>query len=118
MPTKPKAKPTRPASPLDPPPTLSPVAASWWRKIVLEHQVDDSGGRLLLEQALQAFDRLTEARARLAKDGSFIQNRFHEIRPHPALQVERDSRAALLAALKALALDLEPLRPVGRPPGR
>ena len=45
-------------------------------------------------------------------------DRFGQVKSHPLLSVERDSRAQYLAALKALNLDLEPLRDKpGRPGG-
>ncbi len=44
-------------------------------------------------------------------------DRFVQRKPHPLLAAERDARAQMLAALKALNLDLEPLKDRGRPPG-
>jgi phage terminase small subunit len=68
---------------------------------------------------LQAFDRMHEARDLIAKHGAVTLDRFEQLRPNPATTIERDSRAAMLSALKALNLDIEPLRDgVGRPPGR
>jgi glutathione S-transferase len=47
-----------------------------------------------------------------------MADRFGQPKPHPLLATERDARAQFLAALKALNLDLEPLRDrVGRPGG-
>jgi hypothetical protein len=48
-----------------------------------------------------------------------FNDRFGAPKPHPLLPIERDSRAAFLAGMKALQLDLEPLRDhPGRPGGR
>ena len=42
--------------------------------------------------------------------------RFEQVKAHPMTTVERDSRAAFMAGLKALNLDLEPLHDgPGRP---
>lgn len=101
------------------PPGLSASAAAWWKKLLIEYEIADAAGLLLLETALQAFDRMHEARALIVKHGSVTIDRFGQLRANPASTVERDSRSAMLSALKALNLDLEPLRDAaGRPPGR
>jgi hypothetical protein len=48
-----------------------------------------------------------------------FNDRFGAPKPHPLLPIERDSRQAFLAGMKALNLDLEPLRDrPGRPSER
>lgn len=101
------------------PPGLSAKAKTWWKKIIAEYEIEDAAGLLLLETALQAFDRMHDARGLIEKYGAVTKDRFDQLRPNPATTIERDSRAAMCAALKALNLDLEPLRDgAGRPPGR
>lgn len=98
---------------------LSEPAKTWWRRIVNDYEITDAAGRLLVETALQAFDRMHEARELITKHGAVTKDRFGQLRPNPATVIERDSRAAMLHALKQLNLDLEPLRDgPGRPPGR
>jgi hypothetical protein len=54
----------------------------------------------------------------IAAEGMIARGSKRQPRAHPLLGVERDARAAMVAALKALNLDLEPLRDgPGRPPG-
>ena len=102
-----------------PPKGISEEAKAWWKAITTEYAVDDEAGRLLLETALQAFDRMRQAQTLIAEHGAVTKDRWGQLRPNPACTIERDSRAAMLAALKALNLDLEPLRDKpGRPPGR
>jgi hypothetical protein len=73
---------------------------------------------LLLRTALEALDRLRAAQAETERDGVVLRDRWGQAKPHPACQIERDSRTGLLAALKALRLDIEPLNDLpGRPPG-
>ena len=90
----------------------------WW-ELLGEYTIDDTAGLHILRVALEAFDRAQAARATIDKDGMTIKDKFDQTKPHPLLPIERDSRAAFLAGLKALNLDLEPLkdRP-GRPAGR
>lgn len=98
---------------------LSAAAKEWWTKLTAEYQLEDAAGLLLLETALQAFDRMHQARDLITKHGAVTLDRFDQLRPNPATTIERDSRAAMLGALKALNLDIEPLRDAaGRPPGR
>jgi P27 family predicted phage terminase small subunit len=102
-----------------PPKGLSPEARGLWRSIGSEYGIGDPGGRLILASACEAFDRMRQAQRKLKREGITATDRFGQKKSHPATAIERDSRAAMLAALKQLNLDLEPLeqRP-GRPAGR
>lgn len=91
-----------------PPKHLSREAKSWWRKLQVEYNIEDDHGQLVLAVALEAFDRLKGCQAEIARDGASVVDRFGQRKPHPLLPVERDSRSALLAALKALNLDVVP----------
>lgn len=62
---------------------------------------------LLIQTALEAFDRLRECQAAIKRDGQMIFDRFDQRRAHPLLPAERDARAQMLQALKALNLDIE-----------
>lgn len=97
---------------------LSSEAQSWWDKLTAEYALDDEAGKLLLQTALEAFDRMKRAGERINADGEAVEDRFGQVKPHPLLNAERDARSQMLAALKQLNLDVEPLRDgPGRPPG-
>ncbi len=71
-----------------------------------------------MQTAMEAFDRMKSAAEEIDRDGTTIKDRFEQQKAHPALNAEKDARAQMLAALKQLNLDLEPLRDgPGRPPG-
>ena len=101
-----------------PPKDLSAAAKTWWVTLTRDYLIEanDSAGLLLLETALRAFDRMTQAQALIVEHGLVTLDRNGQLRPNPACVIERDSRSAMLMALKSLNLDLEPLhqRP-GRP---
>ena len=98
---------------------LSDEARRWWRELQKEYAIGDAAGLLLLQTACEAHDRMKMAQAAIAREGQTVMDRFDQAKPHPLLTVERDARAAMLAALKQLNLDLEPLRDgPGRPGGR
>jgi P27 family predicted phage terminase small subunit len=101
------------------PQKLSVEARGLWQKLAKEYQIEDQGGLAVLQVACEALDRLRAAQAGIKKDGMTFTDRFGQVRINPLTSVERDSRAQYLQALKALNLDLEPLkdRP-GRPGGR
>jgi P27 family predicted phage terminase small subunit len=100
------------------PKNLSKEAQRWWRKIVDEYGIDDSGGLAILQVLCEAFDRMRKAQQILEDEGMCVTDRFAQIKSHPMCSVERDARAQVLQGLKALNLDLEPLRDMpGRPAG-
>ena len=97
---------------------LSADAKSWWRKIQRDFSIDDPGGLLLLTTALEAFDRMKQAQAAIERDGPTVRGSTKQLVAHPLISVERDARGQMLAAIRQLNLDLEPLRDhPGRPPG-
>jgi len=89
-----------------PPQNLSKEAKKWWVKIVSTWRFDDAG-LLILQGGLECFDRQRQAQAILARDGITFVDRFGQIRQHPATLIERDAKAGVLRALKALNLDIE-----------
>ena len=101
-----------------PPKHLSTAAKRWWSEVQTDFAIEDRAGLLILTAAAEAFDRTREAEALLKIDGLTSVDRFGQRKPHPAVVIARDSRAQMLAALKQLNLDLEPVRDSrGRPPG-
>ncbi len=93
-----------------PPDHLSREARSLWRRLCDEYGISDAGGLAILAQAGEALDRLRVCQSQIAKDGPIIIDRFGQQKVHPLLSVERDCRSAFLAAIKALGLDIEPLK--------
>ena len=98
---------------------LSKDSKKIWRDILSEFSIDDAAGLKILRVALESFDRAQAARTTIDRDGMTILDRFGTLKIHPLLSIERDNRAAFLAGLKALNLDIEPLRDKpGRPGGQ
>jgi P27 family predicted phage terminase small subunit len=97
---------------------LSAEARAWWKRIVENFEIDDDSGLLILRTAMESLDRLREAQTLLKADGICIADRFGQKRQHPATMIERDARTAMMRALKALNLDVDPIGEIGRPAGR
>ena len=95
---------------LKPPGHLNADGAALWDAIAREYHIDDSGGQALLTIAAECLDRLRAAQKAIDEHGEVVEDRYGGLKAHPAVQIEKDSRNGLLAALKALNLDLEPLR--------
>jgi P27 family predicted phage terminase small subunit len=85
---------------------LSRRAQGLWRRIVREfllapHQLE------LLRRACEASDRADEARKLIKRDGLTTTDRYGQVKPHPAVNIERDARLALARLLRDLALSPE-----------
>lgn len=94
---------------------LSPEALEFWNDVQREYAVDDAAGRRLLLTACQSLARMHEAQKLIEKHGVVVKDRFGQLVRNPACTVERDARSAMLAALKALNLDVAPPGKPGRP---
>ena len=98
---------------------LSKESKKIWAEILDEYGISDCAGLRILRIALESFDRAQSCRETIDKQGLTVIDKAEQIKPHPLLACERDSRAAFLAGLKALNLSIEPLRDKpGRPSGK
>ena len=99
-----------------PPRHLKPETARWWANVLSEFELEPHHIRLLT-LAAEAWDRYSEARAIIDKKGLIYEDRFGQPVVRPEVAIERDSRTAFARLLRELALDTEPPRASGRPPG-
>lgn len=91
------------------PQDLSETSKEWWRTCVKAFQFSDPDFALL-EEACRAYDRVLEARTRIAQDGTYIEGRLG-LKPHPAVLVERDSVVLFSRLVRQLRLPIEPEPP-------
>ena len=91
---------------LKPPSHLSKKAKHLWRQITAAFTIDDAPGLMLLTSALEAYDRLNEARAELKRDGISVVDRWGQRKQHPSVQTEASARGQMHQALKLINIDI------------
>jgi hypothetical protein len=106
---------TRP-EPGAPPRKLGKHGTALWRSITSEYGVEDAGGIEMLAQACQALDRAETLRDQIDRDGEVIRTK-QGLRDHPGLKHELANRSFVVRTLSRLGLDVEAIKPVGRPAG-
>jgi phage terminase small subunit len=102
-------------SPLKPPNHLTAAGRRLWVDIVTQYRIGDAAGQALVTTAAECLDRIREAQRTIRQHGALVPDRYGALKQNPACFLERDARAGMLSALRALNLDLEPLRDRGRP---
>jgi phage terminase small subunit len=98
-----------------PPRYLRSTSRKWWENVVKTYDLEEHHLKLLTA-ACECLDRADEARLAIDKDGAYFVNRHGERKPHPALQVERDSKALFSRLLRELDLDVDLPVAASRPP--
>jgi hypothetical protein len=96
---------------------LGEAGANLWASIMAESDITDTGGLALLTQVCAATDRISEYSEIIARDGPMIATK-HGPKEHPLLKLELASRAFIVRTLQRLGLNLEPIKPIDRPPTR
>jgi P27 family predicted phage terminase small subunit len=86
---------------------LSAASRRWWLAVCREYELELHHIRLLT-LAAESWDRCQEARERIAADGPYVEDRWGQLKAHPAIGVERDARLAFARLLRELALDVAP----------
>lgn len=105
------------AVPVASPDKLGPHGQALWGRVHAEYRIEDAGGIELLVLACLARDRAATCREQIDRDGELIATK-HGPREHPLLRAELGAMAFCVKTLRALGLDVEPLRATaGRPPG-
>ena len=104
-------------NPEAPPATLGAAGASAWREIMDEYGITDAGGLVLLRQVCEATDEIAANDLIIKRDGRLIMSRTGVMREHPLLKNQIALRSFLTRTLQRLGLNLEPVKPIGRPGG-
>jgi len=99
-----------------PPRPLGKHGAALWQRVQAEYAIADIGGIELLAQAAQSLDRAEALAARIAEDGEVIYAKSGP-KAHPAVKDELACRAFVVRTLQKLGLNVEAIKPVGRPSG-
>jgi hypothetical protein len=86
-----------------------------WRAITAEYGVEDAGGVEMLAQACAALDMAEICAGHIAKDGAVLRSKAG-VREHPLCKVELANRSFVVRTLQRLGLDVEAIKPLGRPP--
>lgn len=94
----------RQANPHGLPGHLSRSSSSWAESVLDDFDASDSQLRLVIAAA-EAWDRAAQARRAIARDGAYVDDRYGSPKAHPAIAVERDSRAAFARVVGQLGLD-------------
>jgi hypothetical protein len=101
-----------PADPPRPPKGLPAEVRHWWAAIVAGWELEQAA-LAMLRTAAEAYAGELQALADIRQRGQLVGGKVN-----PSVRVARDMALVKLRAIKALNLDLEPLRDkAGRPPG-
>jgi hypothetical protein len=108
--------PSTPANPDEAPRNLGEHGSALWLTVMAEYDLQDTGGREMLRQACAALDRAEACAEHIRQDGEVVRTKSGP-KDHPALKHELANRSFVVRTLHRLGLDVEPVRPVGRPAG-
>jgi len=97
-----------------PPRKLGEHGLALWRSVMAEYAIQDAGGVEMLCQACQALDRAEALREQIEIDGDVIRSKSM-LKDHPGLKHELANRSFVVRTLHRLGLDVEAIKPVGRP---
>jgi phage terminase small subunit len=103
-----------PATP-KPPPHLSPAAATWFKQIISDYDLESQHIRLLT-LCCEAADRGTLAREALAEHGLTYLDRFGSPHARPEVAIARDATTAVARLCRELDLDADAMPLPTRPP--
>lgn len=99
-----------------PPRKLSIQGMALWTTVMSEYDISDRGGIEILVQACLSLDRAEECAEQINQEGLTILTKSGA-KEHPLLKCELANRAFVCRSLQRLGLNLEVVRPVGRPRG-
>ena len=99
---------------LSPPRKLGPAGAKLWAAIQSDYGIDDPGGITVLTLICEAQDRLESLGEAIARDGPTYLCRGVP-KAHPALRDELATRAFIVKSLERLGINVEAVKPMGRP---
>ena len=87
---------------------------TWVKKILGDYELESHHVKILFTAA-ETWDRITQARERIEKEGAYFTDRWLCPKSHPALADERNGRVIFARLIRELNLSEE--NPDARPPG-
>lgn len=105
-----------PSTSPSPPRELGKHGLSLWKRVHDEYDISDAGGIELLAQACAAVDRAEALAECVSRDGVVIYAKPGP-KAHPALKEELAARAFVCRTLQRLGINVEAIKPPGRPAG-
>ena len=102
------------ATGVPPPRKLGHHGLSLWNSVQNAYRIDDAGGIELLAQCCAAQDRVEALAERINADGEVVHSRTGP-KAHPALRDELAGRSFIVRTLERLGLNVETIKPMGRP---
>jgi hypothetical protein len=99
---------------IQPPRPLGAHGLKLWKSVMAAYRIDDVGGIELLAQACVSLDRAEQLAARIAEDGPVVYSKAGP-KAHPAVKDELACRAFVCRTLQRLGLNVETIKPPGRP---
>jgi hypothetical protein len=109
------AKRSKPNPGPTPPRPLGNHGSALWDWVQRDYQILDVGGIEMLAQACAALDDVENYAGHIAKDGPTIRVNG-VLKDHPLLKHLMAARSFVVRTLQRLGLDVEAVKPVGRPP--
>lgn len=95
---------------------LSRETRKWYGEMVSTWAFESHHLKLLM-LACEAWDRAKDAQAAIDKESLICIDRFGSPHPRPEVKIKENATAQFAQLIKQLGLDLDEVRPVGRPPG-
>jgi P27 family predicted phage terminase small subunit len=93
---------------MNPPKHLNRDSKILWRKLIEEFTITDTASLVVLQSMLEARERAEAARKIVETEGLTVTNpETGSIRSHPCCVVERDAKSSMLAAARALKLEVD-----------
>lgn len=86
---------------------LAAATRAWWASVAADYDLEQHHYRLLT-LAGEAWDRCEQARNLISAEGLVFRDDRNNVRAHPAIGIEKDSRIAFARLLRELDLDVEP----------
>ena len=99
------------------PKELSGAAKKIWTMLHEQFPLEEDHG-VLLNVALQQWDRAQEARAMIEKEGAILTLPNGYKQQHPAVKVEGQALGVFVKVWNMLGIDMTPVKDVGRPPAQ
>jgi hypothetical protein len=101
---------------ISPPRPLGAPGRALWDRVQREYAIRDVGGLEILAQICAAQDRLEGLGEQITADGALLRTRSG-FKANPLLRDETALRAFIVRTIERLGLNVEAVKPPGRPPG-